>query len=66
MSIIDQFKKLYNEVFDANGNIKPCGRRKCIELIELAKQIKPNNNYGNNVNGFLNIIVIKDLYNELV
>lgn len=31
-----KFKGLYNEVFDADGNVKNCGRAKTKELIEEA------------------------------
>lgn len=63
MSVVIEFRKKYREVFDDNGNIKACGRKKCIELIELAKTIQPGN-YGNSKTGFINIDNIIDLYNR--
>ncbi|MBQ8218386.1 MAG: hypothetical protein IJZ79_03680 [Bacilli bacterium] len=63
MSTMAEFRKKYREVFDDTGNIKACGRKKCIELIELAKKVQPGN-YGDVKTGFINIDNINDLYNR--
>lgn len=36
-----EFLKLYDKVFDAAGNIKPCGRNTCAVLIEEAMKLEP-------------------------
>ena len=58
------FKNLYHEVFDLQGNVTPCGRAKCIELINKANDIKPGN-YGDVNTGIMNIENIKSLYQKL-
>lgn len=60
-----RFKSLYNEVFDANGNVKSCGRAKTKELIEEAESIKSGVDFGNTATGFMNVDNIKKLYKEL-
>lgn len=45
---------VYDEVFDENGNVKACGREKCLELIEICSEIDPFNYYGDSKQGFLN------------
>lgn len=60
-----RFKDLYNEVFDAEGNIKSCGRAKTKELIEEAESIKAGVDFGNTETGFMNVDNIKKLYKEL-
>ena len=37
--IEEKFLELFKAVFDENGNIKPCGREVCAELIRLAEQV---------------------------
>ena len=44
----------YDEVFTQNGEIKPCGREKCIELIKICSMIDPSTNFGCEKTGFLN------------
>lgn len=50
----ERFSIVYNEVFDDYGNVKACGREKCIELIEICSEINPYNYYGDSKQGFLN------------
>lgn len=45
---------VYSEVFDEQGNVKACGREKCIELIEICSELDPFNYYGDSKQGFLN------------
>ena len=53
-------KELYDRVFDEEGNVKPCGRSKCIALIRAC-----NNEYGGSfgdVNtGMMDIRAIKEV-----
>lgn len=44
----------YEEVFTPKGEIKPCGRERCIELIKVCSMIDPNTDYGSEQTGFLN------------
>lgn len=62
--IVHEFKEQYLEVFNTNGTIKPCGRKKCVDLMELANQIRQDD-YGNTKTGFLNIENIKKIYSEV-
>lgn len=59
------FKDLYNEVFDTDGNVRSCGRVKTKKLIESAEQIKSGVDFGNSATGFMNVDNIKKLYKEL-
>lgn len=45
---------VYSEVFDEQGNVKACGREKCLELIEICSELDPFNYYGDCKQGFLN------------
>ncbi len=57
----EDFLYLYNEVFDEEGNIKNCGRKKCQELIEKCQEIDPGVFYGELNRGFMNIDAIRRL-----
>lgn len=57
----EDFKSLYKQVFDSNGNITACGREKCRELMVAANKIKTGN-YGDMNSGRLNIDNVKELY----
>ena len=65
MDTINTFLKQYNEVFDAGGAVKLCGRDTCKKLMLNASKIKPGIDYGNMDSGFMNIEAIKELYNSL-
>lgn len=55
---------LYNVVFDSNGKVKPCGREYCKELISECS--KYTSHYCGDIStGFMNIDVIKSVYNEV-
>ena len=57
------FMNLFHEVFDENGNVTLCGRKKCQELIHAAKQVTPI--YGDEETGMMNVDAIRALYREL-
>lgn len=61
----EQFKRLYNEVFDKDGNIKACGRDTCKKLIDTANKIDNKTEYGNSKTGFMNTDNLKVLYSEI-
>lgn len=70
MSKIENFKHVFNEVFDKNQNITACGRQKCKELIAAANAIndidvKDDEYYGDIESGRLNIENVKSLYNRI-
>ena len=52
---------VYDEVFDEHGNVKACGREKCLELIEICAELDPFNYYGDSKQGFLDEENIKKL-----
>ena len=62
---INAFKELYNKVIDSDGNMKACGRDKCMLLIEIAKSIDAFGDFGNKKTGRININNMKKLYNSL-
>ena len=41
-------------LIDEQGNVKACGREKCLELIEICSELDPFNYYGDSKLGFLN------------
>ena len=58
----EEFLSCYNEVFNKDGNIKVCGRDKCIELIQLSEKICPETGkFGSKKTGYLNVEEIKKL-----
>ena len=61
----EEFKNLYNEVFDNNGKVKNCGREKCKKLILICEKMDPNTIYGNKNTGFMDIDKILNLYKNL-
>ena len=63
---MNELNKLYQEVFDKDGNIKACGREKCKKLIDACNvfyQTKYNKelDFGNSNTGFMNVENIKKL-----
>ena len=46
--------KLYNEVFDENGNNRLTGRDKCKKLIDLCQSVNPTIDFGNKETGMTN------------
>lgn len=59
----ENFRKLFHEVFDAEGNVTNCGREKCKALISAAKNVTTV--YGNEETGIMCVEAIKLLYREL-
>lgn len=51
---MEEILDLYNEVFDKNGKIKPCGRELCKQLIIKMSEKFPNEDFGNKETGFMN------------
>lgn len=55
------FELAYKKVFDENGKVLPCGRDKCIELINEANKLRAGD-YGNSITGYMNIDKLQELY----
>lgn len=55
----------YRRVFDNNGNIKPCGREACKDLISACEQLCPDIDFGDNKTGMMHVVNIKKLYAEI-
>lgn len=59
---MEDFLKLYEEIFDEHGYVRLCGREKCKELISLAQTIDSKSDFGNINTGFMNINNLTRLY----
>ena len=57
---MNEFRELYNNVFDNSGNVKNCGRDMCSKLI-IAAQSLTDADCGNPITGVMNITTIKSL-----
>lgn len=53
------FKQAYEAVFDADNNVKLCGREACKTLIALCDKYEPNVSHGNIANGVLDIEAVR-------
>lgn len=60
-----EIKRLYNAVFDSNGDVRACGRDACKRLIEAINS-KSDLNVGNAETGVMNVDVLKSEYNRLM
>jgi hypothetical protein len=58
-------EELYNNVFNADGSIKPCGRDACKALIIKMKSLS-DKDVGNEDTGFMNVGALKDEYKKLM
>lgn len=52
-------RQKYAEVFDAEGNIKACGRACCKELIEACNKVEPEVSHGDLDTGIMDVEAIK-------
>ncbi|MBR2290514.1 MAG: hypothetical protein IJ867_08105 [Clostridia bacterium] len=72
--MLERFLELFDQVFDSEGNVKPCGRATCIELMKLCMEIHPNlipDYYGDmdpssSKQGFMDVQHIKALRDMIV
>ena len=62
----EKLKTLIREVFNSNGEIRPCGREKCKELVSLASQIYPGINFGDPNTGIMNMDTMKELLAKFI
>lgn len=60
-----EIKRLYNVVFDLDGNVRACGRDACKRLIEAISS-ESDLNVGNAETGVMNVDVLKSEYNRLM
>ena len=58
---MDELRKIYNEVFDGNGNVRACGRDKCAQLMQ-ALHDRGFRNTGNRTTGVMIIPAVKNAY----
>ena len=66
LDYLQKLNKLYDEVFDKEGNVKKCGRDKCRELIVVCARIdRTGTRYGDLESGMMDIEKIKDLYSKM-
>lgn len=64
----NNFFSCYNEVFNEDGSVKNCGRRKCIDLMILAEKLCPDakpDEFGCKITGFMNEDKLHELKNKL-
>ena len=68
MVLKETFLELYKEVFNEDGTVKNCGRRKCQELITAAMQVETHDDgyFGNDRTGMMNTERIQDLHNRII
>lgn len=63
--LTEKFFRIFREVFDDTGHVKPIGRFKCIELIRASEQLVNDVDFGNKETGFMNTENIKKLFKEI-
>lgn len=51
---LQHLRTLYEKVFTFDGEIRSCGRNKCIELMEAASELYPDVYFGNTKTGIMN------------
>ena len=56
---------LYDNVFNTDGSIKPCGRDACKALI-IRMKLLSNEDVGNEDTGFMNVRVLKAEYKRIM
>ena len=62
---MEKFISHYNEVFNADGTVKNCGREKCRKLIKEADNIDKREQHGNIRNAIMEIDKIKELADRI-
>ena len=63
--MMTRFFKLYDAVFDENGEVKACGRQTCQEIILLSDQIEHGVKHGDPYTCFMDVDAIKALKAKL-
>lgn len=66
---VELLKHQYNMVFDANGDVKLCGRDACCALIALLSAMYPSDDslyFGNVQTGHMNVDNIKLIYASII
>ena len=56
-----ELTELYDKVFDAEGNVRLCGRQSCAKLIQ-ALQPYSSENLGDATTGIMNVENVKKAY----
>lgn len=60
----EKLTKAYESVFDTQGNVRVCGRKACITLIEECEKKDSYTYFGNKENGRMDIEAIKRFYEK--
>lgn len=63
---VSKLVKKYHVVFNNEGDIKPCGRKACQDLILTCSQMEPNENFGNLNTGIMNVEAIKKFVKQYI
>ena len=56
---IIEIQELYDNVFDADGNILACGRETCKELIHALHKMFPDVDFGDEATGWMQVKTIQ-------
>ena len=56
---------LYNSVFDVDGNVKVCGREKCIKLIKVISSLS-SKQVGDEETGMMFVDLLKSEYQKIM
>ena len=62
---IDELKKLFDEVYTFDGEIRACGRNKCVKLIEAASYLYPHMYLGDTDTGKMQVLNLLSIRNTL-
>ena len=69
LDYLTDFLSKYDAVFDSEGNVKACGRRACIRLMEACHNFtgRPTTDFGNpsDDDGRMNVAAIKAVFAEV-
>ena len=57
----EKLREAYDKVFDAQGNVRACGRKACMELIGECEKQDAFTHFGDIATGRMNIEAIKNL-----
>jgi len=61
----EKLNSLYHKVFDDNNNIKVCGRKACIDLINFMQNECGAGSVGNAKTGVMNVSKMQNSYELL-
>lgn len=62
---VTNLKKLFEQVYTFDGEVYPCGRQKCMKLIEAASELYPNTYFGDINTGKMNFWKLLELRHSM-